>query len=237
MSCEICFNLYDHSIHKPYMLSCPHTFCLECVNKFKTKKCPSCDAHIKAKNPNIALLQFVPESLYDRLKLETQKTLNEISDLRTTLKIKRESKLNKYADELSSIRNSIKNETTKLVYLLKANEAKLLEEVTKIEESLEENLTSSQAESETETKLIDEKRSVESNELNEQQLANLVEDSAAEKTKIEELFSAVEEFKEKIEFEVHEFVSPKDGLIGEIWTNEKVKNFPLKSKQNKTNQF
>ena len=67
MSCDICFNNYDHSIHKPYMLSCPHTFCLSCINKLSNKKCPNCSISISVKNPNIALLEFIKESIYDKM--------------------------------------------------------------------------------------------------------------------------------------------------------------------------
>ena len=67
-SCEICFEPFDHSIHKPYNLSCPHTYCLKCIQIFKDNKCPACNKEIKEKYPSTAILRLIPESNYDKLK-------------------------------------------------------------------------------------------------------------------------------------------------------------------------
>ena len=82
MTCQICFNSYDHSIRKPYSLSCPHTFCICCLEKLKGNKCPSCNLSIINKNPNLALLEFIPESSYDKIKAESLKAINEIHEIR-----------------------------------------------------------------------------------------------------------------------------------------------------------
>jgi hypothetical protein len=113
MNCEICLNQYDHSIHKPYSLSCPHTVCISCVNQLNENKCPLCKTEIKAKNPNIALLNFIPESAYDKLKASSQKILIELNEIKNALKYKSETKLNDYLNKINSTRIKIKNETNK----------------------------------------------------------------------------------------------------------------------------
>jgi hypothetical protein len=60
-----------HSIRKPFVLSsCGHTYCLWCLKQFNENKCPQCRKVFKEKNPNIALLNLIPESNYDNLKAE-----------------------------------------------------------------------------------------------------------------------------------------------------------------------
>ncbi len=67
MKCKICFEPFDHSIHKPYSLSlCPHTYCLKCLQSNECQVCPECREPIKGKNINIALLEVIPESSYDK---------------------------------------------------------------------------------------------------------------------------------------------------------------------------
>ena len=222
MNCQICLNSFDHSIHKPYMLSCPHTFCLSCINKLTANKCPVCNIEIKAKNSNIALLGLIPESLYDKLKVEAQKVSNETIEIKNALKKKRETKLTEYLNKLSEIRSNIKNETSKLIEVFKTNELKLLNEVTDIEQYLKENLSLSQQELESEAKLAKLKPTVENNLLSEEELTKLVNESNTIKKKINEIDSELELFKENIEFIVFENGCLKDGLIGEIQTNKKV---------------
>ena len=126
MDCDICYSHYDHSIHKPYMLSCPHTFCISCVNRLTTNKCPTCNAEIFIKNPNIALLNLISESSYDQLKDSLQKSLNKINEIKNELKTKSETKLNKYLAKIDSAKEGIKNEANKLIQLIKSSELKLL---------------------------------------------------------------------------------------------------------------
>jgi hypothetical protein len=94
MSCTICFNSFDHSVHKPYTLSCLlHTYCISCIEKLDKKNCPICNEPITKKHPNIALLEFIPESKYDKLKSETLKSLHELKEIKQNLNQKRDEKL------------------------------------------------------------------------------------------------------------------------------------------------
>ena len=65
-----CSPLFDHSNRMPYSLSsCPHTYCLKCLDQLNNNKCPNCNEPIKGKNINIALLKLIPESSYDKFFL------------------------------------------------------------------------------------------------------------------------------------------------------------------------
>ena len=222
MNCEICYNPYDHSNHKPYVLSCPHTFCISCINQLNENKCPVCNIRIFVKNPNIALLNFIPESLYDKQKISLKKSLNEISDIKNGLKLKSEHKLIEYLNNLNSTRNKIKSETNTFIERVKANEVRLLSEVNEIELNLKAYFSLSQEEIETVKRLTISKQSVENNSISKEELTNLVEESNTIKKKMNDLDIKVEEFKDNIEFTVYENVSLRDGAIGEIQTNRKV---------------
>ena len=218
MNCEICFNQYDHSVHKPYVLSCPHTFCVNCVNQLNANTCPTCNSEIKTKNPNLALLNFVPESLYDKLKLKSQKNLNEISEIKNAVKNKCLSKLIDYLYEL----------LRKFIDLILSNETEQINELNEFALNIHAYLTLSEEELESIEIITKLKQLVENNTISEEGLASLVEESEAFKKNIIKLESEIEEVRENIEFTVHESVSMSDGLIGEIQTNKKVISLKLK---------
>jgi len=204
------------------VLSCPHTFCISCVNQFNVNTCPTCKSEIKTKNPNIALLNFIPESFYDKLKLTSQKNFNEISEITNAVKKKFLSKLIDYLYKLNTLKYSIKNETRKFIDLILTNETELINELNEIELNIKASLTLSEEELESIKRITKSKQSVENNSISEEDLASLVEESDALKKKIIKLESEMEEFRENIEFNVHESVSISDGVIGEIQTNKKV---------------
>ena len=73
MDCNICYESFDHSIRKPYSLSsCPHTYCLKCLDQLNNNKCPNCNEPIKGKNINIALLCFFTGRKKRARKIEDQ---------------------------------------------------------------------------------------------------------------------------------------------------------------------
>ena len=63
MNCGICFENFNHTKHKPYSIStCPHTYCLTCIQRLWKERCPQCRAIISDINVNISLLKFIPET-------------------------------------------------------------------------------------------------------------------------------------------------------------------------------
>jgi hypothetical protein len=166
MNCDICLEPFDHSIRKPCSLSsCPHTYCLKCLEQFH--KCPQCNEPIKGKNINIALLKFIPESNYDKLKAITLKSCIEANDIKNKLKASNEEKLNIHETKLKSIKQTIKDETNKIINILKQNEKFLSNECDTILSDLKANLNLNTFE------IDDSKVQIENNELNETELTNL----------------------------------------------------------------
>ena len=59
MKCQICFEKFDHSKNKPYVLiPCTHTVCSKCVLSLKETKCPTCSRVFRDKNPNCKHLRI-----------------------------------------------------------------------------------------------------------------------------------------------------------------------------------
>ena len=136
-SCKICLNNYDHSIRKPHHLSCPHTFCIECINKIKyiSNRCPHCNLPIRGIHQNIELLDTIPQSSYDKLKAETLKDLS-----------KKETEINKQLKSLNPIKNLITRYSSLLIDLTtNENKAKLINEIELIEKLLKESLISAKS--------------------------------------------------------------------------------------------
>ncbi len=101
--CSICYEPYDQSIHRPYsMSSCPHTFCLKCSEQFKENKCPKCGLRSEGKNLNMALLQVIPESEYDKLKAESLKAFIYLNEAKQDLKQSRLEKISIHETKLES---------------------------------------------------------------------------------------------------------------------------------------
>ena len=192
MNCEICHHAFDHSIHKPYILCCPHTFCLSCINKLISNKCPTCNAEISAKHPNIALLKLVPETLYDKLKYESLMQLNKISELKDVLSGKRKVKLNQYLETLNSIEENFTSETNKFIELVRINDQNFLKEISMLGDLDKTKLLPPRFETELSAKLKSSKESVEKDLYDEKQLTTLSTELDAIKTQTIELTMKIE---------------------------------------------
>ncbi|XP_066569184.1 roquin-2 isoform X2 [Amia ocellicauda] len=69
LSCPICYNEFDESVHKPISLGCSHTVCKTCLNKLHRKACPfdqtTINTDIDVLPVNFALLQLVGAQVPD----------------------------------------------------------------------------------------------------------------------------------------------------------------------------
>ncbi len=71
MSCQICFDSYNNSDHKPYVItSCGHTFCCNCLNSLSDRLCPTCRKLIRGKQLNFALLEMIDSKAVDSRESE-----------------------------------------------------------------------------------------------------------------------------------------------------------------------
>ncbi len=173
MNCDICFEPFDHSIHKPYNLSCPHTYCLDCIQKLSDNKCPQCKQIIKEKYPSNALLRLIPESNYDKLKSESLKAMIELNEMKQDLKNKYQEKLTENEMRLKSTKQYISDETNKAIATLKENEAILINECDRIQYHSNAWLDSNKAIFQM-NDIYASKEQIEKNELNEDQLSRII---------------------------------------------------------------
>jgi hypothetical protein len=96
--------------------------CLRCLEKLTNKKCPSCGKLFREKHPNIALIEFIPLSSFDKLKGECSKALIEINEVKEDLKNNRQNKLKKDQTKLVLVKKVVASETNKMINVLKQNE-------------------------------------------------------------------------------------------------------------------
>ncbi len=63
LSCPICYNIFNETLHRPISLGCGHTVCKSCLAKLHHKKCPFdqnvITREIEELPVNFALLQLV----------------------------------------------------------------------------------------------------------------------------------------------------------------------------------
>ncbi len=218
MNCKICFQPFDHSFRQPYILHCTHTYCRGCVNAEQI--CPICNIKIDGKILNLALLESIPLSNYDKLKIESLNSIKDINKMHTDLNTKRQNKLDECFNKLNQIKEIITNETNKNIDLLKANQKDLIDEINQLEIDLVTGLTS---------KLIDQNeltnsvKNLEENELNEEELLILKNTIMTKNKDLNDLSIQIENFKKDYEFVINENINFKQPFIGELKTDDKVK--------------
>jgi len=179
-----------------------------------TKKCPTCNKTFIDKNPNIALLKWIPESSYDLLKADLLKELIEINEAKKNLKSSREKKLNLREIELKSIKQIIKDETSKMINKLRQNEKKLTKECDRMLDKLNADLDSNKYENNILFQLKS-KEKIEKNELNEFELNNLNNKIPELKKHLNNFLGKIENYENQYEFIQNEITN--DNLsIGEI---------------------
>lgn len=224
MDCDICLNPYDHSKHKPFSLTCPHTVCLDCLNKLNTKHCPNCKEPIKAKYPNLALIKLIPESKYDKLRNQLEKNTVEANDLKQKLNKQFEIKLQENLDKIKSIKEEINSRTAELINLILKNQKRLLDETSMFEASLQLNLRKLRVDNQMEIKLNDAKLCLERNVLNETELDDLNCEIENIKEIITKMVNELNKMNENYKFILNKNVDTDTGIFGELKTSEKVVN-------------
>jgi hypothetical protein len=194
-NCEICLEQFDHSIHKPHILACPHTFCLSCVNQLTNKKCPTCNKPFTQTNLNVALLKFIPESNYDKLKDKTIKAYIELNEIKNNLKSGCQEKLIFYEAKIASIEQTITNETEKAMSILRKNEQELKIKckilLNRIKRDLDSNFYVQQ--------ISESRENIEKDEFNEDKLTNLNSKISKTKEQLNKLSDQMKNYETKFE--------------------------------------
>jgi len=204
-------------------MSCPHSYCLNCLEQLPTNKCPQCNKTFKDKNPNIALLKLIPKSTYDYLKDESLKSLIDLNQIKQDLKDKRETKLKHHQTKLTLIKKIIGDETNKLIDNLKQNEQQLVNECNKTFDEINAYLDSNKYEENVLLQInIDSKEQIEKNNLNKDKLNDLNNKMKEIKQQFDKLLNQVENY-EKIYKFIPNKISNDALMIGKI-EHEMVKN-------------
>ena len=120
MQCSICFENFDHSRHKPFVIiPCTHTICISCLSNLNDQTCPNCNKPFTSNNPNWILLDILPESDYDKLKGKLEKSLND-------LKTKSEEE---YEKKFKLLETKISNHTQQIIKSIEQSQEKYLIEL------------------------------------------------------------------------------------------------------------
>jgi hypothetical protein len=219
MNCEICLEPFDHSIHKPHHLECPHTYCLSCLKKLTNNKCPTCNKVFNQKNPNMALLKLIPESIYDKLKGEVLKACIELKEIDQDLKISRQVKLNTHEARSNSIKQKISNETNKMINILRQNEKILNAECEKILKGIRVKLDLNNTIDYSEMLTIfSSKEKIEKDVFDEKKLKDLNNLIPKLKHKLNELSNQIKKYENKYEFISNKISNDNLLSIGQMQT-------------------
>ncbi len=215
-TCNICLEAFDHSTHKPYSLSsCSHTYCLNCLEKLTNKKCPSCGKLFKEKHPNIALLEFIPESSFDKLKGECLKALIEINEVKEDLKNNRKDKLKKDQTKLVLVKKVVASETNKMINVLKQNEEILTKQCDLMLNELNASLDASIYEDSISFTLAESKEVIEKNKLSEEDLKILNNKILEVKLQLHQLTDKIKKFENNYKY-IPNAISTESLIIGKI---------------------
>ena len=197
MFCQICYNDYNHSINKPYSLShCSHTFCIECLNKLTSNKCPICKAEYQAKNPNLSLMEFIPKSSFDITREEFENTLKKAKILKNNLYSIIDKKRDENISKIQDLKTQIRTKRDDLIKLINNSAKKLEDELSMYEECFKFNINSLSEGFYIGTYT----RSFESNEIDEAQMKKELIDIQDIKKKLDDAVEKATNYNESIQF-------------------------------------
>lgn len=177
MKCQICFNNYNHSEHKPYVLiPCTHTLCIRCLDDLSgdPKQCPLCTLTIKDYNPNWAILDMIPETNFGHLKYSLEKSLNESENIKKKLNELNKQNFKDTIVNLKEVKQEISNHANYLIEMIQNSQNKLIGDVKNIESTLEIDLSNQvKYDQQLDFKIKETRKRLAKNELNESQINSL----------------------------------------------------------------
>ena len=219
--CQICYEPYDQSIRRPYsMSSCPHTYCLKCLEQIKNNRCPECGIRSKGKNLNMALLQLIPESEYDKLKAESLKAFIHLNEAKQDLKQNRLEKISIHETKLESIKQVISDETEKIIDILKENKNNMINECDQMLDEIKNQLSSIKYEDKESLQVGLTKVKIEKNELNENEMKSLNNKIIEINNELNKLSDSIKNYENNSEFVLNK-ISDESLLICELKTVKK----------------
>ena len=133
--CEVCFENFNQKTRTPSVLfPCGHTFCDDCIGKFRNRTCPACSIQFEAQAKNWSLFNLVPR---ERMVDEYDTMVDELRQGTATLG--RLQKLNADRHELNdelfdAIRARINERAAQLIEKINEGQQILLTSVKQIED-------------------------------------------------------------------------------------------------------
>jgi len=170
----------------------------------------------------MALLELIPESNYDKLKVQSLKAYIDLNEIKQDLKTNRESKLNKHKTKLTLIKKIIGDQTIKVIDILKANEMKLTNECDKILDELNSSLDAGKFEENISFQIRNKsKEEIEKNNLTEDELKSLGDTISEIKMKLNQQSDEIKNYENNFKFISNE-ISNDSLSIGKLMKHEKV---------------
>lgn len=218
MKCQTCMSNFNHDKRRPFVLiPCTHTICVKCSAKLNEHVCPVCNETIIDRNPNWAIIDMIPNSDADRLKLLTQSALNETQDLKNKLNDLQRQHHQENLANLKRARKEINSFSNRFMKLIAENQNKLIDEIKSIEANLEvERINQIKNDRHIDAKISEIRKRMSKNELKDNQIESLMQSFNKKNT---DLQAKIEEKNKRRTF--YEFVpavpiKTSERLVGKI---------------------
>ena len=179
MKCQICLCHFDHSKHKPFLLSpCTHICCINCLDEMCHSEfpsdpiCPACKLPIEELEPSWSLLNLISNEIEtERIKQQLISLIDHAEQLKIKL-----NHLNKraYKDNVTSLKemkNDIASRSDQLMRLVQMCQNKMIRDAQLIESNYAlERLYHKKTDNHIENRIKEARQLLAKNELNIEQL-------------------------------------------------------------------
>lgn len=217
IECEICLNRYDHSKYLPQLISpCMHVACFACL--VKTEFCPHCLNKFTSKQTSWKLVELIPESNYDKLKLNLKQLIEDIAKYKTEFSLEHNKQIDKNIFKMNQLRNDISEASARLTEQIRLNKKKLLEETKNLESFLIGKLNQIKIDDLKNLNKIE--LSLDNNEFNEDELDKLNNEYYVHKLNIIGQIKKLESFNNNYELKLFENKTRQTGEYGEIMNED-----------------
>ncbi len=223
MKCQICLTHFNHSKHKPFVLSpCTHICCLNCLNDLtqimspSDSLCPVCELPIKNMEPSWALLNRISnEQETERIKQQLIGSIDHLEQLKIKL-----NNLNKKAYKenllnLKDMKQEIASRSDQLLRLVQVCQNKMIKDAQLIETNYAlERLNHMRTDHHIDYRIKEARQLLAKNELNKEQLECLKEFFREKCTQVNSKIKAKKQTKTLYDLVPAETIHTTEFLIG-----------------------
>lgn len=146
MDCKICFEKYNKSFGKPYVLNCGHSMCLSCLTKIKLagSNCPTCRKPITDEKPNYDLIEILDMNLIvdpcSELRKNISNHIKELEETKRQFLLECGNKKKEISKNSSEIKLGVEKRTTELLNHILLQQEALNNETEIIRKNLNEKV-------------------------------------------------------------------------------------------------